>query len=121
MPYVSRKDGAVSGLFLNPQEGYAEEWLDEDDAEVVAFRSPVPGAPDLLPYQFRAMLELSGYKDDLDAYVDGLEGLEKIVARAKLDSALSFRRDNELVEAARVAIGISTEDLDALWLQAAAL
>ena len=67
------------------------------------------------------MLELSGYKDELDTYVSGLHGQAKVVARAKLDKALTFRRDNDLVNAARVAIGLSESNLDTLWLQAAAL
>lgn len=99
-------------------------WVDAiggepSEEDVLAlFAQPLP---DLQPYQFWAMLEMSGYKDDLDAFVSALDGQDKIVARAKLDRALSFRRDNELVEAARAAIGISADDLDALWLQAASI
>lgn len=41
MPYVQRDGhGAVSGVFANPQPGYAEEWLDAADAAIVAFFSP---------------------------------------------------------------------------------
>ena len=45
MPYVERDSGtnAVKGLYANPQPGYAEEWLEDDDAEVVAFRAPAIG------------------------------------------------------------------------------
>lgn len=38
MPYVSRNGGgAISGLFANPQPGYAEELLADDAAEVLAY------------------------------------------------------------------------------------
>lgn len=39
MPYVSRDaDNAVSGIFSNAQPGYAEEWREEEDDAVIAFR-----------------------------------------------------------------------------------
>lgn len=40
-------------------------------------------------------------------------------ASAKLDFAKHFERDHALVEAARVALGMTAEELDALWLYAA--
>lgn len=43
MPYAQRNDdGFVIGLYAAEQSGYAEEWLGEDHAEVVAFRNPPP-------------------------------------------------------------------------------
>lgn len=42
MPYVKRKEGIVVGEFPRKQEGYAEEFLDEDHPDVVAFRNPPP-------------------------------------------------------------------------------
>ncbi len=38
MPYVSRENGAISGLFANLQPGFAEEFLPDDNAEVVAHK-----------------------------------------------------------------------------------
>lgn len=41
MPFVQRNEtSAVVGVYANPQPGYAEEWLEDDDAAVVAYRSP---------------------------------------------------------------------------------
>jgi hypothetical protein len=38
MPYVQRDDeGNITGIFANPQPGFAEEYLPDDDPEVVAF------------------------------------------------------------------------------------
>lgn len=39
MPYVERIEGVVSALYAVTQEGYAEEFLPDDDPEVVSFRS----------------------------------------------------------------------------------
>lgn len=41
MPYVSRDDnGNINGLYANLQPGFAEEYLPDDDPEVVAFFNP---------------------------------------------------------------------------------
>jgi len=41
MPYVQRDEtGAVKGVYANLQEGYAEEFLPDDDQEVVNFLKP---------------------------------------------------------------------------------
>lgn len=77
--------------------------------------------PDLLPYQFWAMVEISGKRNALDTFANSLPGNQKIIAQAKLQHTLSFRRDNPLVEAARKGIGLTNEELDALWVQAASL
>lgn len=47
MPYVQRdNDGNVKGLYARPQPGYAEDFLDDDHPEVVAYRTahPMPDA-----------------------------------------------------------------------------
>jgi hypothetical protein len=80
-----------------------------------------PPLPDLLPYQFRAMLALSGKQSALDAYVAGLPDPQKTIAQAKLDYSLVFQRDNSLVLAAQQALGLTNDQLDALWKQAAAI
>lgn len=47
MPYVQR-DGsnAVCGVYANAQEGYAEEWLEPDDPEVLAYLNPPAPTPE---------------------------------------------------------------------------
>jgi hypothetical protein len=47
MPYVQRdQEGKVIGLFAQPQEGYAEEFLSDDNPEVVAFLEEQPNTPE---------------------------------------------------------------------------
>jgi hypothetical protein len=48
MPFVERVNGVVNGVYQNLQPGYAEEFLADDDAEVVAFLNPPP--PPIEPY-----------------------------------------------------------------------
>jgi len=48
MPFVQRdSNNAVTGVFANLQPGYAEEWLEPDDPEVVAYLTPAPAVPHL--------------------------------------------------------------------------
>ena len=120
MPFIQRNDGKIVGVFANRQD-YAAEELSDDHPDVRAFLSPPPPAPALLPYQFRAMLKLSGKEQQLMAVLDALTEPTKTVALAKLEYSLTFRRDNDLVEQARQAMGLTTDALDKLWLQAAAI
>lgn len=78
MPYVQRDDaGKVSATFANKQDSYAEEWLDEGHPDLEPASPPLP---DLAPYQFRAMLKLSGKQDDLYAVLDALPEPDRTVA-----------------------------------------
>lgn len=89
------------------------------DTEAVLWKPTI--VPDLLPYQFRAMLALSGKQAALDAYIASLPDPQKTIAQAKLDYSLAFQRDNPLVLAAQQALGLSDAQLDAMWAQAAAI
>ena len=39
MPYISRKNNKINGLYNIKQPGYAEEFLNDNDLEVIAFRN----------------------------------------------------------------------------------
>ena len=94
---------------------------EEEATADAAAASELAVLPTLLPYQFRAMLKLSGKEQQLMAVLDALTEPTKTVALAKLEYSLTFRRDNDLVEQARRAMGLTPEALDALWLQAAGI
>lgn len=88
---------------------------------IATYVAPPATLPDLQPYQFRAMLTLSGHQAALDAFVAGLPDPNKTIAQAKLDYSLTFQRDNSLVLAAQQALGIDDATMDTLWTQAAAI
>lgn len=115
----------VSGQPASIQQAATEMWTADAIAACKAANPwvppPPPQMPELQPYQFFAMLEISGKKAALDAFIDALPAQEKAVARAKLDHAFTFHRQNDLVLDAQQAIGLTGEQLDALWTQAAAL
>lgn len=88
--------------------------------------------PNLEPDQFWFVVRVSGYEPDLLAWVDNMNdpGTEAepnaaydpvgwAAASAKLSHAKWFERDHPFIEDARVALGMSVEELDALWRFAA--
>lgn len=74
--------------------------------------------PNLEPDQFWFVVRVSGYEPDLKAWVASLQDTDTLswaAASAKLEFAKFFERDHPFVEAAREAIGMTPEELDALW------
>lgn len=101
MPYVERNEnGVVVGLYANFQEGYAEEWLEDDDPEVLAFLNPplTPQTCPLSPDQFYTMLENEG---KLDAFIAAIETVtpisKKLTCRNQFNNAAEFTWDMTLV------------------------
>jgi hypothetical protein len=41
MPYVQRSNGVITGIFANMQIGIAEEFLADNNAEILAFLNPI--------------------------------------------------------------------------------
>ena len=117
MPYVHRSEGAIVGLYANPQAGYAEEYLADDHADVVAFRNPPAPVPSLTPRQIRLALLGAGITE---AMVDAaLAGNDAGLIEWKF--ATQYNRDHPLISALAGSFGLTTEQVDALWLQAAQL
>ena len=82
---------------------------------------PTIEIPSLQPYQFFAVLELSGKKDALYDFINNLPIPNNVVAKAKLEHTLSFNRNDPLVLSAQQALGLSEQELDNLWAQALTL
>ncbi len=51
--FVERKAGIVAGVYANPQPGYAEEAIDDEHPDIVAFRTP----PALPPNPFERLMD----------------------------------------------------------------
>lgn len=110
---------------------------DEDRVRVRTippYEPPPPNPfPNLEPDQFWFVVRAAGHEAELRAWVAAMndpgtvEGpnptydpLMWAAASAKLDFAKFFERDHPLVDAARVALGMSETELDDLWRYAAA-
>ena len=88
---------------------------------IEAFTPPLPdpGSPyrPLKPYQFWGAVRAADYEGDLHAWVAAIaDPVEKGVASAMLEFSLEFRRDHPLMDQARIALNMSEQELDTLWL-----
>lgn len=121
MVYVQRTEGAISGVFANPQEGYAEEALATDDPEVVAFLRPPDPVPAITKAQ--ALLHLLSIgkteADVLSAIATISDPTERAVAEIEWNYRQPFRHDHPLFAALGPAVGIT--DMEAAFREAALL
>jgi hypothetical protein len=117
MPYVQRNSGVVTGLYANAQPGYAEEWLEDANAEVVVFRNPPAPFRDIPRPSFLFMMSKMGITE---TQVEGLIG--QMPAGDARDLALivfknqqTFKRDNTLLQTLTAAAGLTSEQVDTAW------
>lgn len=83
MPWVQRDGSAkINGVYANQQPGYADEFLPDDDAEVIAFLAP-PNPPPLAvpPVLVAAALNINVADND----ITGIEGMFNIAGAVYLD------------------------------------
>jgi len=84
---------------------------------------PIPRMPNLEPDQFWFVVRVSGHDTDLTNWLSTLHDTDPVAwaaASSKLEFAKFFERDHPFVEAAREALDIPSEQLDALWQYGAA-
>lgn len=86
------------------------------DAEAGAFVARPPAVPSVVtPLQMRRAIRVSGLKATLDAFAE-TQSEEVIEA---WEYALQIERNNEMIEAARIALGWTVEQADDLFRLAA--
>lgn len=60
MPYIQRNEsGVIVGVYVSLQPGFAEEWLEDNDPEVIAFLNP-PEVPDLPHLNHGGLVRFTG-------------------------------------------------------------
>ena len=94
--------------------------------EVNAALATVPPQPGALPESVtmlnaRLVLIDQGLLESANAYIAAMPGAEGDAARTYWEFAANVRRDNPLVESLRVVLGKTQEEIDALFIAAAAL
>lgn len=100
--------------------GHAVEMTPEEvaawEAEQANYEPPSPYRP-LKPYQFWGAVRATDHEQDLKDWVATIEDpMQRGIASAMMEFSLEFRRDHPLMEAARVALGMSEQELNDLWL-----
>lgn len=102
--------GAVIERPMTPEE------VAEREASKPVLEAPSPFLP-LKPYQFWGAVRATGHEIDLLAWVDAIaDPVQKGIASAMLEFSLEFRRDHPLIEAARVHLEMTEQELNDLWL-----
>lgn len=103
-------------------------WSDEELAAIGLERytppkpEPVPVDPLTLPLnrvQFKAVLRIAGVEQKVRQAVAGIaDPVQQAVAEAKLDESDSYDRDDPLFALLAPAVGLTSAEIDALWVQA---
>ena len=115
--YVSRDgSGKVSGIFANPQPGFAEEALASDNAAVLAYLAP-PVPASVTPYQARCALLNAGLLDGVNAAVTAAGGSMALA----WEYATMIERSSSFIAAMQGGLGLSDAQVDALFVAAAAI
>jgi hypothetical protein len=72
-------------------------------------------------WRARAVLEITGHLPAVESALAAIEGEAGIVARAAWSSGAALARDGATVVALSAALGITSEQIDAMFIQAEAL
>ncbi|MBB5040692.1 hypothetical protein [Shinella fusca] len=137
MPYVERKNGAIVGVYGVAQPEYAEEWLEPDHADVVAYLNPPPAVPsEISDRQFFQQMAIEGRitQDEaldavgsgvipaaMDALVEQLPESQRFAARMLIRGATTFRRTHPVTELIGQLYGMTGDQIDATWRSASEL
>lgn len=121
--FIERENGEIIGVFGRPQPGYAEEELPDDHPDIAAFwaRRNSNMAPQLTMRQFRLGLLGSGLLGLVENAIDSMQDPAKTAARIEFEYAATVARNHPLVESLSSQLGLTDEQIDALWSHAAGL
>lgn len=75
----------------------------------------------LEPYQFWAMMKISGHEQDVHDLVASLPQPDRAIGEAILQYSKHYERNHALVEQIRQGLGMTNEELDILWDQATSI
>ena len=116
--YVSTDSyGNITGVFANPQESVATKQLADDDHTVVSFLTPSSGPQSVSPRQARLALNAAGLLDKANTAVNAAGGATLI----SWEYASVFLRSDPLIAQIGTSLGLTSAQIDALFVQAATL
>lgn len=121
MPYVQRDENKnIVGDFAALQKGYAEEFVKEDDQGLLDFRAKLakkflPPPVGCSPLQARRALTAFGMRDQIEKFIEQQDQ----DTRDAWQYAQIILRTNELLNAATQKLGMSEDQVDQLFKQAA--
>lgn len=132
---VFTQDGTIDCEINHPTMGWIPFTAYKDDEEphgpaiyeiCMEMKPKKYKAPKLTPdnfplarWQFHAMLEVLGKTGDVASAIDGIpDAIDRAVARAKLNNADVFTRDDPLIAVLAPMIGLDDTTIDDAWMQA---
>lgn len=122
MSFFVQRDAAghVCGLYALFQKGIAEELLEEDNPEVLSFLNSRKELPPLTRRQLRLTLVRSGISLSLvEAAISSMpDGLGKEEAQIEWADASTFNRNHPTLLLIAGALGLTEEQVDAMWREA---
>lgn len=138
MPWVERVAGKIIGAYANRQDGYAEEYVDDNAIEVSDFISSrqmemTPSISDRQFFQQLAILKIISQDDALSAVkvgsipaplqsiIDGLPQDQKFGAEMIISGATTFNRAHPMTMAMGASYGWSSSQIDDFFKAAAQL
>lgn len=111
----------LPGFLLVPTETAGPGWS-YVDGEFVAPEPPAPEVPQSVTMrQARLALLGAGLLAQVDAAIDQLPDPDKTAARIEWEYSQEVQRDKPFVQMLAPALGLTEQDLDALFVQAATL
>lgn len=136
MTFVQRNDsGKITGVYANPQLGYAEEELADDNEEVLAFLNPHPIVVSISRRQFFQQAAIASIITEDEAVAAVMSGtlpaaITAFIASLPADqqfgakmlfSVDNFERSSPMTNAFGQTIGMSLEQIDGFFTAASAL
>lgn len=120
MPYIERKGGEITGAYAMPQVGYAEEFVTDDSAELLAFLNRAKPSLPITRRQLRLTLVRNGISlDGVEAAIAAMpDGLEKEEAQIEWADASTFNREHPTLLLIAAALGLTEAQVDAMWAEA---
>lgn len=119
--YVQRNDaGILVGLYASFQAGFAEEFLESGNDEVVAFLNPPEALLPITKRQLRLTLVRNGISlSSVESAISAMpEGLPKEEAKIEWDDASTFNRTHPTLLLIAGALGLAESQVDAMWIEA---
>lgn len=120
MPYVERKNGEITGAYAMLQLGYAEEFLEDGNPEVIAFFNPPVASLPITKRQLRLTLVRNGISlSTVEAAISSMpDGLAKEEAQIEWADASTFNRTHPTLLLIATALGFDEAQIDAMWAEA---
>lgn len=116
--YVKRNEqGVIVSAYGNLQPGIAEEWLENDDPELLAFLNPPPPIPqEVTMRQARLALLDAGLLDDVEAAVNAIPGIDGERARIEWNFSNTVKKNQPITQMLASVIGLTPQQIDDMFV-----